>query len=144
MRPGSLDWRLILIIGILAVLGGSLYVDAPTGRAPLSTHSLSSDRPAIGQPIWTSTRALTSEENAELHFRKHGKGMGFKTRDEYVRKATEFLHHPPADAIRRQQPDGDTEIYRPSTHEFAVMNRSGIPRTYFIRTRFPSDQKPMR
>jgi hypothetical protein len=139
--PRWLDMRLALSFIILAALGLSLYFGEPNGQgvrdpAPdFSTVPYQTD-------VWTATRNLSSAENATLHFRKHGKDMGIRSEAEYIKRATAFLKHPPADAVINTQPDGDTEIYLARTREFAVMNKRGVPRTYFKRDRPPPVDRP--
>ena len=133
-----LDWRFLLVIFILALIGASYFLDAGLyrpvqGNAPVTQNVPTSASRASAESgiIWTSTRDLDAAENALRHFRKHGHEFGFTTVDEYVAAATRFLKDPPSGTQTKKQKDGDTVRFRASTGEFAVMNRRGVPRTYF-------------
>lgn len=136
MPRGRFDGRLAFSLFLLAALALSLYFGEPNGRG---IH-LRADAVRVAPyqtDVWTATRTLSSAENATLHFRKHGKDMGIKSEADYIRRATAFLKHPPEGAVIKIQPDGDTEIYLSRTREFAVMNKRGVPRTYFKRNHPP-------
>ena len=81
--------------------------------------------------VWTRTRAMTSEQNASAHFKKHGKEFGFQTQDEYIAAVHDFIKNPPAGTLMRVQPDGDTVLYNPDKNWFAVKTKNNVPRTMF-------------
>ncbi len=50
---------------------------------------------------------------------------------DYVRKAHEFVDHPPAGVETLSRRNGDTLMYDPKSNTFAVASRDGAPRTMF-------------
>lgn len=69
--------------------------------------------------------------NARQHFYKHGHEFGFKTEDEYIKAANDFVKNPPAGTVTRNERDGDTVYYNKKLNIFAVRNKEGAPRTFF-------------
>ena len=84
------------------------------------------------QDKWSSTRNLTSEQNASNHWDKHGKEFpGIRTKDEYVQRANEFVTNPPEGTLTRVRASGEIVYYEPKTNTFAVKNVNGAPKTMF-------------
>jgi hypothetical protein len=133
------NWRFLFVVLMLAALGASVVLKSmgfqSAGVSALPTVSQAAavqkhvERTA---QIWTATKTLTAQQNAENHFRKHNRDFKFKSVDQYVAVATKFLRTPPMGAQTKKQSDGDTVVFLPRTGEFAVMRADGTPRTYFI------------
>ena len=133
-RPVWLNARLLLAGVIALLLALSYLVDLSPPHAPQSapeSNVATSAAASTQQDLWTSTRTMSARENAEAHFHKHGREFGFKSADEYIAAARAFLFTDAPDTLTKKQADGDTVRYRPATAEFGVMNRRGVPRTYF-------------
>lgn len=125
-------WRFSLVLAILASLLAASVLRQPAEHTkPLLRAAVSSALNTKSATIWSSTRSLTAEQNAQMHFRKHGREFGLRSADAYIAAATNFLHNPPAGTLTKKQKDGDTVRFRPDTAEFAVMDSAGTPRTYF-------------
>jgi len=84
-----------------------------------------------GVPLWTATRKLSAQENAQKHFERDGQEFGARTVDEFVAKAHSFVKHPPKGTKTIVRANGDTLFYDPKDNVFAVTTRSGAPRTLF-------------
>ncbi len=84
-----------------------------------------------GVPLWTSTRKLSAQENAQKHFERDGQDFGARSVDEFVTKAHNFVSRPPKGTLTIVRPNGDTLFYDPKDNVFAVTTRSGAPRTLF-------------
>lgn len=84
-----------------------------------------------GRPLWSATRRLTSEENAERAFRSHGAEFGSRDVDAYIAAAHAFLKNPPSDVQTLKRRNGDTLYYAASDNVFAVAREDGAPRTLF-------------
>ncbi len=87
---------------------------------------------AVEGPLWTRTRQMTSEQNAEAHFKKHGKEFGFTSKQDYIVAAHNFIKNPPAGTLMSIQSDGDTVLYNPEKNWFAVKTKQNVPRTLFM------------
>ena len=69
----------------------------------------------------------------QAHFSKHGYQFGDITESDYLADARKLLDASPGvDVLEKVRDNGDIEHYRKSTHEFAVMTRTGRIRTFFI------------
>jgi pyocin large subunit-like protein len=88
-------------------------------------------RKVAGKPIWAANRTRTAEENAQRGFERYGSEFAAADVDDYVRKAHAFVGHPPAGAETLKRANGDTLIYDPRGNVFAVVTRTGAPRTMF-------------
>ncbi len=82
--------------------------------------------------IWTSTKTLSSVENALAHFRRHGGEFSCPNAKSYVDATKDFLTNPPKGALTKTRPtNGDRLVYDPATNTFAVSDLNGVPRTMF-------------
>jgi pyocin large subunit-like protein len=105
--------------------------DYSQGRSD-QTSRARQDVPLVnGVPLWTSTRKLSAQENAQKHFERDGQDFGARSVDEFVTKAHNFVSHPPKGTKTIVRPNGDTLFYDPKDNVFAVTTRSGAPRTLF-------------
>ena len=85
-----------------------------------------------GHPIWTPANGKTPAENAYGHWNKHGQEFPeYQNSLQYVEGAHSFVSAPPASAVTKVRPNGDTVIYDPVSDKFAVQAANGAPRTMF-------------
>ena len=67
----------------------------------------------------------------EQHFEKHGKEMGFETKEAYEKAASDVINNPKA-LFKTEAEDGDYVYYVEETNEFVVLSLDGYIRTYFL------------
>lgn len=84
-----------------------------------------------GAPMWSASRRNSAEENARKAFARNGEDFGADNLDAFVRKAHDFVGHPPRGALTLTRANGDVLIYDPRANVFAVRAKSGAPRTMF-------------
>jgi RHS repeat-associated protein len=85
-----------------------------------------------GKEIWSSTKKLTSVENAFGHWKKHGKEFpGLQNAKQYVEAATDFLNSPPKGALNKTRKNGDVVVYDAATNTFGVKNANDVPKTMY-------------
>jgi len=84
-----------------------------------------------GKPMWAANRQHSAEENARAQFSRNGADFGARDEDDYVSRAHAFISHPPEGAQILERTNGDRLIYDPKANTFAVVSRSGAPRTLF-------------
>ncbi len=84
-----------------------------------------------GKPMWAANRQHTAEENARYQFNRNGADFGADSETDYVAKAHAFVDRPPHGAETVDRPNGDRLIYDPKANVFAVVARTGAPRTMF-------------
>jgi hypothetical protein len=82
--------------------------------------------------IWTSNKKHTSVQNAFKHFNAHGGDFSAENAVDYIRKAREFLHNPPAGVLTKIRDTGDVVRFDPVTETFGVMDKNGVPRTFYV------------
>lgn len=70
----------------------------------------------------------------EEHYEKHGKEMGFTSKEEYLVAANVVINNPNA-LHKTEKEDGDDVYYLESTNEFVIVSTDGYLRTYF----YPAD-----
>ena len=80
---------------------------------------------------WSATRDMSSEENAQHHFEKHGKEFDFHNEKVYVQAANDFVTNPPEGTLTLRQKDGDEVFYNPQKNWFAVVSYKGQIRTFY-------------
>lgn len=114
------------------------------GRGPPSSTDGSSDagatrvdhrndpvREVDGKPMWSASRRYSAQENAERAFARNGAAFGAENLDAFVRKAHDFVQHPPRGTLTLVRNNGDTLLYDPKGNVFAVRSKAGAPRTMF-------------
>ena len=84
-----------------------------------------------GKPLWAANRKHTAEENAEYQFSKNGGDFSASTETDYVTKAHAFIEKPPRDVETINRANGDKLMYDAGGNTFAVVARTGAPRTMF-------------
>jgi len=155
VRSGSTFAALSLALGIAACDGGASAVKAPKAGDVASAAQPASDRDAPsyegtgtradqwqdprdapvrkleGKPILAANRTRTAEEAAQRGFERFGDQFAASDVDDYVRKVHAFVGHPPAGTEMLKRSNGDTLIYDPKGNLFAVVTKSGAPRTIF-------------
>lgn len=144
-----------LALSVAACDGGASAVKAPKAGEVASTDQPASDRDApsyeggggradqtldprdapvrklAGKPIWAANRTRTADEAAQRGFERFGDQFAAADVDDYVRKVHAFVGHPPAGAETLKRSNGDTLIYDPKGNVFAVVTKTGAPRTMF-------------
>jgi filamentous hemagglutinin len=84
--------------------------------------------------IWSSTKSLTSVENAFTHWQKHSSGFPeLANATQYVEAAQAMVTNPPEGALIKVR-STDTLIDDPASNIFAVKSADGVPRTMFKPT----------
>ena len=110
--------------------GGSAAAGRDTAAAGVD-HRKDPVRLVAGKPFWSASRRFSAEENAARAFQRNGQAFGARTEDEFVRKAHDFVDHPPAGTQTVTRANGDTLFYDPRGNVFAVAGKDGAPRTMF-------------
>jgi len=82
-------------------------------------------------PIWSSTKTLSSVENAFGHWKKHkAEFPEFANVKQYVEGAHAFTSNPPIGTLAKTS-GGRTVMYHEASNTFAVRGADGAPRTMF-------------
>ena len=84
-----------------------------------------------GKPEWAANRKHTTEENADYQFGKNGKDFDATTEAAYVAKVHAFIDSPPSSVEKIERSNGDALLYDARTNTFAVVSKTGAPRTMF-------------
>ncbi|MFI4935709.1 MAG: hypothetical protein ACHP7N_13885 [Caulobacterales bacterium] len=84
-----------------------------------------------GKPMWAANRKHTAQENADYQFGKNGKDFADKTEAQYVAQAHAFADSPPTGVQKLDRPNGDALLYDAKSNTFAVVAKTGAPRTMF-------------
>ncbi len=82
-------------------------------------------------PLWSKNRKYSPDDNAHYQFGKHGVEFGAKSYPQYLAMVHGFIHHPPAGTESLKRKNGDTLFYNVKDNIFAVMTKTGAPRTMF-------------
>lgn len=135
----GIRFALVLVMGALLALSYGIDLDRfVVVESPTQSTAKKASRPVAvvskseeTKEIWSATRHLTARENAEHHFKKHKYDFNYRTADEYIAAATDFVQDPPAGIQTKTQADGDVLLFDPSSARFAVMQADGTLRTYF-------------
>jgi len=114
--------------------GGASATAAPTSSGAQASADprdapapLSSD----GKPEWAANRKHTAAENADYQFGKNGKDFDATTEAAYVAKVHAFIDSPPSNVEKIERSNGDALLYDAKTNTFAVVSKTGAPRTMF-------------
>lgn len=117
--------------GANGVQAGGEVAEASTAARQAADPRDAPVRLIAGRPMWAANKTRGAEENAQRGFERFGEAFGAKDVDDYVRKTHAFVAKPPAGSQTLKRANGDTLIYDPAGNVFAVVTRSGAPRTMF-------------
>ncbi|HSV03646.1 MAG TPA: hypothetical protein VLI41_10620 [Phenylobacterium sp.] len=84
-----------------------------------------------GKPVWSASRRYSAEDNAQRAFERNGQAFGARSEAQFIRKAHDFVDHPPAGTLTLTRANGDILYYDPKGNVFAVASKDGAPRTMF-------------
>ncbi|MGA9658286.1 MAG: hypothetical protein WBQ60_04205 [Asticcacaulis sp.] len=123
----------------MAIIDGSDKAPAPQAIPEADGPSLkiAANRAKITEtrygdwPLWSQNRQYSASENAHYHFEKHGPEFGAKSYPDYMAMVHGFIHSPPTGTQTLKRSNGDTLFYDPKGNVFAVMTKTGAPRTLF-------------
>ncbi|MDY0028560.1 MAG: hypothetical protein RBR86_01315 [Pseudobdellovibrionaceae bacterium] len=127
-------WKSIFtVVGLLLFFGLLQFsnFEKNSHKAALAAEEASISLPYQGELEWSSTKDLTSRENARVHFQKHGKEFAFHNEEVYVQAANDFVTRPPEGTLTIKQIDGDRVFYDPQRNWFAVVSYKGQIRTFY-------------
>lgn len=107
---------IIVLVGVYALMGGfsQEVQDDP-------------DDPGVIDYVdytFRNDRLLTE------HFEKHGIEMGFSSKEDYQKAASDVINDPES-LHKLEKEDGDDVYYKVETNEFVVVSKDGYIRTYF-------------
>jgi pyocin large subunit-like protein len=114
--------------------GGGMQVATLTtgsGAAAADPRDVTPPLASDGKPLWAPNRKHTAEENAAYQFGKNGKDFGAASEAAYVAKVHAFVDRPPAGVKKIERSNGDALLYDAKTNTFAVVAKTGAPRTMF-------------
>ncbi len=112
----------LLILLIIVAAGIFLFMNGPEPDTP----DTPDDPGALEYVDYTfrNDRLLTE------HFEKHGIEMGFSSKEEYQKAASDVINDPES-LHKLEKDDGDDVYYKVETNEFVVLSKDGYIRTYF-------------
>jgi pyocin large subunit-like protein len=84
-----------------------------------------------GKPMWAANRKHSAQENADYQFGRNGRDFGALTEADYVAKAHAFVDAPPRGVQKLERANGDALLYDVRSNTFAVVSKTGAPRTMF-------------
>jgi hypothetical protein len=124
------------VAGAASPASASASALAPTATSA-GVERVKADGPTYtdGKPEWASNRNHSADENVAYQFGKHGAEFGAASADAYVAKVHAFVDHPPAGVqTATRERNGDRILYDAGSNTFAVVAKSGAPRTMFKPT----------
>lgn len=123
----------VLIVAMCAVFLYTPYSDDAQVSPEVSRSVPATEvtLPSQGTLKWSSTRDMSSDENAMHHFKKHGHEFGFKNEEKYIQAANDFVTKPPEGTLTVKQVDGDQVFFNPKKNWFAVVSYKGQIRTFY-------------
>ena len=82
--------------------------------------------------IWSSTKTLSSIDNAKAHWDKHGNEFPeYNSFSQYMNGALDFVKNPPENILIKNRQNGDILLYDQKNNIFAVKSHDGSPKTMF-------------
>ena len=104
---------------------------ADRDATPAADHRGEAALKVDGQAMWAATKRYSADAGAERGFERNGADFGAANVEAYVRKAHDFVSHPPAGVETLARPNGDTLFYDAKANIFAVADKAGLPKTMF-------------
>jgi filamentous hemagglutinin len=115
-----------------AMIGAAIKGATNLSKAAKGAHAVVGA--ATKGPIWSSTKKLSSVENALGHWNKHkAEFPELANSKQYVEAARSLVTNPPAGALTKAR-GAETLVYDRATNTFAVRGADGVPKTMFRPT----------
>jgi RHS repeat-associated protein len=119
---------------IMPSAGGRNTVLPPSAQIPRIDLPVPFCPPAAKGSIWSSTKKLSSVENALGHWNKHkAEFPELANSKQYVEAAHSLAANPPGGALTKPR-GAETLIYDQATNTFLVRGADGVPKTMFRPT----------
>ena len=118
--------RLLLFAGAALIVIIILAVTVMSGGTPPDPP----DDPEPGNETEYVEYTFRNNKLLKEHFQKHGIEMGFDTKEDYEKAASDAANDPNA-LHKLEKDDGDDVYYIEETNEFVVISKDGFIRTYF-------------
>jgi len=83
------------------------------------------------KPPVTANRRETADAKVQRLYERNGAAFGARSADDYLAKVRAFTETTPRGTETVKRPNGDTLYYQAATNTFAVVDRTGTPRTMF-------------
>ncbi len=115
MRKEKMRKKVVCVLLFLCVVGIVLF-------------ALNRQKPADGDYI---EYHFHNDQLLSQHYEKHGKEMGFKSKEEYEKAASDAANNKNA-LHKKEKEDNDDIYYVEATNEFVVISTDGYIRTYFF------------
>ena len=117
-----------LLLMITAVILVFVLTGCPGSKAPEPAQP--EDDPVIEENTEYVEYTFRNSKLLKEHYQKHGIEMGFDSKEEYEKAASDVANNP--DALHKlEKEDGDDVYYLEETNEFVVVSTDGYIRTYF-------------
>ena len=137
---------IIAIILVVIIAFGSKFTNSDDSSSDANqemttTESTDDSADDVGETVADSnetdarySQAVTYEfRNSDLlesHYEKHGKDMGFSSKEEYQQAASDVVNNP--DSLHKTEAeDGDDVYYLEDENYFVVVSTDGYIRTFF-------------
>lgn len=127
------------LAGAVAALIVAVVVGFGAGGAGSSgADTASSANAGNASAAATATTQQTAQTNYKFrsnkylkeHYEKHGKQMGYQSREDYVAGANAVISNPES-LHKLEKEDGDDVYYLQATDEIVIVSTDGYIRTYF-------------
>lgn len=115
--------NLIKILLIIIVIAGALlYLNANDSNSSIE------DNPQSNVQVEYHFR---NNDLLNDHYKKHGIEMGFNSKEDYEKAASDVVNNPNA-LHKIEKEDGDDVYYVEDSNEFVIVSTDGYIRTYFL------------
>ena len=116
--------KLLYVIAILVVAACLFFVFGRNTQPEVPENGQEEINEQYVEYHFRSKDLLTS------HYKKHGIDMGFASKEEYEKAASDVANNPKA-LHKLEKEDGDDVYFVEDTGEFVVVSTDGYIRTYF-------------
>lgn len=118
----------LFIILLIVVIGIAFFL--MNGNDNQNQNEIHEEISEVEESYEISDYTFKSKKLLNEHYEKHGKDMGFASREEYQEAANKVISNPKS-LHKIEAEDGDDVYYLEETNEFVILSTKGYIRSYF-------------
>ena len=124
MKNRKILFTVFVMLFVITFAGFLFYRNAD------SCFKASPARPSSSSAAPSSVFSFKNEKALKEHYNKHGKEMGFESKEAYVAAANEVINNPDS-LFKYEEEDGDFVYYLESENYIVFLSQKSIIRSFF-------------
>ena len=122
--------RLITTLIVICLLSAFYFFINKNNQVEVNNNSSNNSQEVVNEKEYVEYHFRNNKLLSE-HYDKHGKDMGFKSKEDYEKAASDVANNENV-LHKLEKEDKDDVYYLEETNEFVIVSSDGYLRTYFL------------